>query len=156
MEKQHLEFLRLRVFQIVLLLPSNLVLRFFRLSSSSCVFQIGSSDRLQIFMRFPNRFFRSSLDRSSSSFGFGSSVLQIIFIFMLFPDQFFRSSSDLHAFSRSVLQIIFALQILLQNSSLRNSSSTWINYSTSALELEFLSLFFVTELELHRLEMLVS
>ena len=92
-----------RVFQIILLLPSDLVLRFFRLSSSSCVFQIGSSDRLRIFMCFPDRFFRSSLDRSSSSFRFGFSVLQNVFIFVLFLNRFFRSSSDLHAFSRSIL-----------------------------------------------------
>ena len=46
-------------------------------------------------------------DRSSSSFKSSSSILQIVFIFMRFPDRFFRSSSDLHAFSKSILQIVF-------------------------------------------------
>ena len=52
---------------------------FFRLSSSSCIFQIDSSDRLQIVLLLP---------------------LNLVL-------WFFRLSLDLYAFSRSVLQIVF-------------------------------------------------
>ena len=49
--------------QIVLLLPSNLVLRFFKSSSSSCIFQINSSDHLHLHLC-------SSIELESEKFKF--------------------------------------------------------------------------------------
>ena len=93
-----------------------------------------------------------------------SSALQIVHQIFGAPDCF-RSSSILR--SSKSFQILFSRSCLLLPadlfplffkyfSSLRNLSSTWLNSSISALELESLRVDFVTELKFQRLEMLVS
>ena len=76
---------------------------------------------------------------------------------LLLPSDLVFSSS--FGSSSLVLQIVpsssFGYSFFKYFSSLRNLSSTWINYSISTPELESLRLDFVTELEFQRLEMLV-
>ena len=75
-------------------------------------------------------------------------VLHSKYMFFFFKSAFFRSCL--------LLPLDLVLQIFRYFLSLRNLSSTWINYSISALELESLRLDFVIELKFQRLEMLVS
>ena len=71
-------------------------------------------------------------------------------LFFFFKYVFFKSCSSSFGSGSSVIQIFIYF------SSLRNSSSSWINYSISVLELKSLRLDFITELEFQRLKMLVS
>ena len=173
MEKQHLDFLRLKFYDRTRVLNARIpelanknylggihveleftILKFLLCTSSSFAF----SRSFFFFLRIWFFGFSNCLQLHV----FSRSVLQIIFrsFFFFFLQIWFFGSLDhlhLHAFSRSILQIVFIfIFVLLQNSSLRNSSSTWINYSSSALELESLRLNFVIELKLHRFKMLVS
>ena len=91
-----------------------------------------------VFSRSLFLLFRSVFYRSCSLFFF---FLQFWFFFLRI--WFFGSSSS--SSSDTSIEL-----------SLRNSSSTWINCSTSALEVKSLSFDFVTKLELHRLEILIS
>ena len=91
-----------------------------------------------VFSRSLFLFFRSVFYRSCSLFFF---FLQFWFFFLRI--WFFGSSSS--SSSDTSIEL-----------SLRNSSSTWISCSTSALEVKSLRIDFVTKLELHRLEILIS
>ena len=91
-----------------------------------------------VFSRSLFLFFRSVFYRSCSLFFF---FLQFWFFFLRI--WFFGSSSS--SSSDTSIEL-----------SLRNSSSTWINCSTSTLEVKPLRFDIVTKLELHRLEILIS
>ena len=93
-----------------------------------------------VFSRSLFLYFRYDFYRSCSLFFF---FLQFWFFFLRI--WFFGSSSSSSSSSDTSIEL-----------SLRNSSSTWINCSTSALEVKSLSFDFVTKLELHRLEILIS
>ena len=95
-----------------------------------------------VFSRSLFLFFRYVFYRSCSLFFF---FLQFWFFFLRI--WFFGSSSSSSSSSSSDTSIEL---------SLRNSSSTWINCSTSTLEVKPLRFDIVTKLELHRLEILIS
>jgi len=90
-----------------------------------------------------NRFaFFGSAFSSSDYSGFSTPNLCFSSSNMCFSDRIFQIVSSSSFRSGSSI-----LQIFIYFSSLRNSSSLWINYSISALELESLRLDFVTELK---------
>ena len=134
--------------------PGTWVSKMHSSPASPFFFFFGILHVLQIQILF---FLRSSFDllrRSTSSVFFISKFSS--------SDPVLSKSSSSSSFDSDLLFLLFysfppspSSNLLLWNSSLSNSSSTWLNFSTLAVKFEFEGLDLVIDLDFEKLEMLV-